>query len=224
MAWDAAFVTLGQQLYYLRDAAGMTLTEAARRLGVTKGHLSSVEHGRAHATARIVEFYEEQFHGEGQARGLYTAAKTAPQPPQRRPLAERPPYPIPGDAATFVADRTIPDGTVMLPYHKFEKVWRIRNSGTVPWVGRWLARRGTPWAHGLPKSPHRVRIPDTQPGEEVNIKVPMQAQALAGSSQAHFKMVDDDDWQYFPDDYPVGIVLSIEVVEKAPGPDLPRSA
>lgn len=202
----------------------MTQTEAARRLGISKGHLSSVEHGRAHATAGIVEFYEEQFHGEGQARGLYNAAKTAPRPPQRRPLAERPSYPISGDAATFVADITIPDDTVMPPYYKFEKVWRIRNSGTVPWVGRWLARRGAPWGHGIPKSPHRVRILDTQPGEEVDIKVLMEAQSQPGSSQSHFKMVDDRDWEYFPDRYPLGLILTIIVDENLPGPNLRRSA
>ena len=148
MARDAAWEAIGQQLYYLRVAAEMTLTEAASRLGVHKSTLSNVEHGRDHATARIVEFYEEQFHGDGQARGLYFATVIAPQPPQRRSLAHRPPYPIPDDASTFVADVTVPDGTIMPPFFEFEKIWRIRNSGTVPWVGRWLARRGAtgrPW-------------------------------------------------------------------------------
>lgn len=155
MARDAAFEALGQQLFYLREAAGLTLTEAASRLGVHKSTLSNVEHGRDRPSTKIVEFYDDQLHGDGQARDLYVAAVTAPRPPQRRPLEDRPHYPIPGDAVVFVADVTVPDGTVMPPYFEFEKIWRVRNSGTVPWVGRWLARRGAPGGHGIPISPYR---------------------------------------------------------------------
>jgi DNA-binding XRE family transcriptional regulator len=220
MARDAALEALGQQLYYLREAAGMKLTEAARHLGASKSHLSNVEHGRDRPSTKVVAFYEEQFHGNGQAWGLYGALVTANRPPQRKSLDDAWPYPVPGDASTFVADITVPDGTVMPPYYKFEKVWRIRNSGTVPWVGRWLVRVGAPTGHGIPTSPYKVPIPDTQPGEEVDIKVPVQSQALAGSSQAHWKMVDDDGREYFPDRYGLGLVLSIVVDENAPPPDL----
>jgi hypothetical protein len=97
-----------------------------------------------------------------------------------------------------VADVTVPDGTVMPPYFQFEKIWLVRNSGTVPWVGRWLARRGAPGGHGIPLSRHRVPIPDTQPGHEVDIAVMVQSQPLAGASQIHWKMVDNDDWEHFP--------------------------
>ena len=77
---------------------------------------------------------------------LYNAMVTEKRIPQRQSPDARPGYPIPGDAATFLADVTIPDDTSMAPYQKFEKTWRIRNSGTVPWVNRWLARifRGLP--------------------------------------------------------------------------------
>jgi transcriptional regulator with XRE-family HTH domain len=224
MAWDKAFEALGQQLHYLREVAGVTLTEAARLLGTSKGYLSSVERGRDRPSARTVQFYEEEFGGDGQAWGLYVAALTADRPRQRRSPADRALYPVPGDASTFVADITIPDGTVMQPYHKFNKVWRVRNSGTVLWEGRWLARVGAPSGHGIPTSPKKVRIPDTQPGEEADLVVPMQSQALAGSSQASFKMVDEDGREYFPDCYPLGLVVSIVVDGNGRGPDLPRPA
>jgi hypothetical protein len=167
-----------------------------------------------------VEFYDEEFHGDGQACGLFIAAVTATRPPQRRSLADRPPYPIPGDASSFVADVTVRDGTIMPPYFEFEKIWRIRNSGPVPWEGRLLARRGPLAGHGLPHSKRRVPIPDTEPGQEVDISVWVMSQPLAGSSQANWKMVDDDGWEYFPDRYPLGLVLSIKVRENAPPPDL----
>jgi Ig-like domain from next to BRCA1 gene/Helix-turn-helix domain len=224
MARDAAWEELGQQLVYLREAAGVTLTETARLLETSKGHLSSVEHGRDRPSPTIVEFYEEHFHGDGQASGLYIAAVTATRPRQRRPLADRPPYPIPGVASTFVSDVTVPDGMIMPPYFWFEKIWRIRNSGTVPWTGRWLARRGALAGHGIPHSKPRVQIPDTEPGQEVNISAWVMSQPLAGSSQANWKMVDDDGWRYFPDRYPLGLVLSIRVEDNAPVPDLRRSA
>jgi hypothetical protein len=33
----------------------------------------------------------------------------------------------------YVADVTIPDGTVMTPGNAFSKTWRVRNSGTCKW-------------------------------------------------------------------------------------------
>ncbi|WP_018599360.1 NBR1-Ig-like domain-containing protein [Mycobacterium sp. 155] len=215
MRSDAALLTVAQQLRYLRKASGMTQAETARRIGVSQSHLSNVEKGRDRPSAAIVAFYEDQFHGDGQAWGLYEALLTEKRVPQRRPMTDRPNYPIPGDASTFVADITVPDGTIMAPYQEFEKTWRVRNSGTVPWIGRWLARRGTPIGHGVPASLSRVRIPDTQPGEELDITVSVRAQPLAGASQAHWKMVDENGAEYFPDRYPMGLVLSIVVEPNA---------
>lgn len=211
MRSDGAQLALGQQLRYLRKVSGMSQAEAARRIGVSATHLNNVEKGRDAASSKIVAFYEEQFGGDGQAWGLFNAMVTETRPLQRLPTGKRPNYPIPGDASTFIADITIPDGTLMAPYRDFEKTWRIRNSGTVPWVNRWLARRGSPTGHGVPTSPARVRIPDTRPGEEVDITVPVRAQPLAGASQVHWKMVDDLGWEYFPDRYALGLVLSIVV-------------
>ncbi len=155
---DAAIQALGQQLRYLRKVAGVTLTATAAQIGVSKTHLSNVELGRDRPSAKIVGFYDEHYEGHGQAWGLYEALITQGLAPQRLPLDRKPDYPIPGDASTFVADVTIPDGTLMKPYQLFEKTWRIRNSGTVLWKGRWLARRGAPirarCAYLAMQSPH----------------------------------------------------------------------
>ena len=191
----------------------MSQAEAARRVGISAQHLNNVEKGRDRPSAAIVRFYDDQFHGEGQAWGLYNALTTQSRVPQRQSPDKRPAYPIPGDSSAFIADVTVPDGTIMAPYQEFEKVWRIRNSGSVPWVGRWLARRGAPTGHGVPTSRPRVRIPDTPPGHEVDVEVSVRAQPLAGASQAHWKMVDESGWEYFPDRYSLGLVLSIVVVD-----------
>lgn len=158
-----ALVTLGDQMQYLRTSAGMSLTQAAGLLETTKGHLSNIENGRSRPSFDIVRFYEEHFHADGQVWSAYVESLTAPRPRQRRSTVGRPPYPMPGDTSTFVADVTVPDGTVMPPGFLFEKVWRIQNSGTVPWVGRWLARDGAPAGAGLPHSPYKVQIQGRYP-------------------------------------------------------------
>lgn len=214
----ATWMLLGQQLRNLRINADTTLTETARRLEISEDHLSILEAGKACAGRRVVAFYETYFHGAGLAWGLYEDALATSRPSQRQIDGPAPQYPIFGDASEFVADVTVPDGTMMPPLQKFDKIWRIRNSGSVPWKGRWLARRGAVTGLGLPTSPERVPIPDTLPGQEVELTVPMTSQPLAGSSQAHFKMVDDHGWEYLPQpQYLVGVVVTIVVAYDAPG-------
>lgn len=121
------------------------------------------------------------------------------------------PRPIPGDRSEFIADRTIPDGTLMRPGESDVKVWEIRNSGTVPWIGRYLIRLGS--AHG-PVTPERVPIPDTQPGEKVRISVEVEAPPVAGTYEVHWKMADEHGRLFFPDRYWAGVYLTIVV----PGP------
>lgn len=60
---------------------------------------------------------------------------TAP-PPTNTPTPESPPETaVPcSNASQFIADVTIPDGTVLQPGEQFDKVWRVKNSGTCPWT------------------------------------------------------------------------------------------
>src|SRR5512138_2793565 len=41
------------------------------------------------------------------------------------------------NAATFVADVTIPDGTYIQPGAAFEKIWRLKNTGTCAWSNQY---------------------------------------------------------------------------------------
>jgi hypothetical protein len=100
----------------------------------------------------------------------------------------------------------------MTPGERFVKTWRIRNVGVVPWRGRYLARLGPAGAEGQVSTLPRVPIPETAPSEIVDVSVSCRAHVLAGSSQAHFKMVDEDGRFYFPDRYSAGLVLAITVV------------
>src|SRR3977135_3448022 len=158
MSKQGADDTLGESMRFLRQAAGASLDEVARSHGTSKGHLSNAERGRDRPSVDIVAFYEEHFHADGQLWSTYVESLTSPRPRQRAGAAAPSPYPLVGDASSFVADITVPDGTVMPPLFIFEKIWRIRNTGAVPWVGRWLARDGAPSGPGIPHSPPRVRI------------------------------------------------------------------
>ncbi|MEC3978150.1 NBR1-Ig-like domain-containing protein [Amycolatopsis sp. H20-H5] len=213
-------VVLAHQLRYHRKLAGTSLSTVAKALGRSVSHLSNVETGRDRASWEVIAFYDNNFHADGQLWTAWVEVMTAARPPQRVSPGQRPDYPLAGDAGTFVADVTIPDGTIMPPLFIFEKIWRIKNSGTVPWVGRRLARVGAAAGYGIPHSPSHVALADTPPGATVDIAVPIRAQPLLGTSQARWKMVDENGWEYFPDRYPAGVFMTIVVVEGAPSPDL----
>lgn len=222
MSRDSALENLGQLMRELRQAGGVTLTAAAAGAGTSKGHLSNVERGRDRPSWDLVMFYEERFSADGQLWSVFTEASAGPRPRQRV-TPEATGYPIPGDASTFVDDVT-PDAVIMPPGFAFEKIWRLRNSGTVPWTGRWLRRLGPQAGLGIPSSPVRVEIAPTMPGQLVDITVPMRAHQQAGTAEVHWKMVDDDGLEFFPDRYPEGIFTTIIVRDGAPPPKIRRLA
>jgi hypothetical protein len=91
----------------------------------------------------------------------------------------------------------------------FQKTWRVHNSGTVPWIGRRLTREGAAAGIGIPSSPAFSPIPDTSPGQVVDITVPLMASRIDCPAQIRWKMVDPDGRQYFPDRYWYGLMLII---------------
>jgi transcriptional regulator with XRE-family HTH domain len=221
MSNDSASERLGALMRELRQAGGMSLTDAAQATVTSKGHLSHVERGRDRASWELVAFYEERFNADGQLWTVFIEAVAGPRQRQRssQPRANR--YPLPGDASTFVADIT-PDAVIMPPGFHFEKIWRIQNSGTVPWDGRWLRRLGPPAGLGIPSSPLQVQITNTRPGQTVDITVPMRAHNQPGTAEVHWKMVDDDGHEFFPDRYPEGIFTTVIVRDGAPNPKIRR--
>jgi transcriptional regulator with XRE-family HTH domain len=218
---DSALEMLGRLMRELREAGGMSLTGTALAAGTSKGHLSHVELGRDRPGWDLVAFYEERFHADGVLWTLFTELVAGQRPRQRSSQAVTDRYPLPGDESTFIADIT-PDAVIMPPGFHFEKIWRIRNSGTVPWVSRWLRRIGPPAGLGIPSSPLRVEIPATMPSQTVDITVPIRAQNQPGTAEVHWKMVDDDGYEFFPDRYPEGIFTTVVVRDGAPDPEIRR--
>lgn len=143
----------------------------------------------------------------------------ASKTPQKKVEATTPKKPtidtmlkLEGDKSSFVRDVTIADGTKILVGKKFTKIWEIRNVGSVVWVNRFLERQGLGEGPGLLKSPSRVPIPYTLPGQRCRIEIQLIAPQLPGSSYAEWKMVDTKGTILFPDQKPV--YVSVDVVQK----------
>jgi hypothetical protein len=124
--------------------------------------------------------------------------------------------PIPGDASRLDADVTYPDGSHVLANQLFTKTWRLTNAGTVVWHGRFLQRQ--PPLDGLDvcHTPARVPIPDTAPGANALVSVPVQALATPGPCQVYWKMVDAQGRLFLPQSS--GVYFQITVVDQGSQP------
>jgi hypothetical protein len=69
-----------------------------------------------------------------------------------------------GDKSRFIRDVTIPDGSILQPGERFEKVWEIQNVGSTPWRDRSLRRIGACSGPGRLISDPLYPIPATKPG------------------------------------------------------------
>ncbi|XVU28002.1 NBR1-Ig-like domain-containing protein [Actinoplanes sp. CA-054009] len=98
------------------------------------------------------------------------------------------------DDSQFEGDITIPDGTVVPPNSQFTKVWRLRNSGSVVWANRFLARANEQSC----QAPDLVPIPQTAPGQTVDVAVSVRTPATPGRCKIYWKMADEQGRTYFP--------------------------
>lgn len=119
---------------------------------------------------------------------LPTPSPTQPLPTFTPPPPTPTPDPRPCDAARFVADLTIPDGTVFAPDAEFRKTWRLENVGLCSWTtgyslvyvsgDRMSASRVVP----LPRS--------VAPGERVDLSVDLEAPDRSGSYTGYFMLAN----------------------------------
>jgi transcriptional regulator with XRE-family HTH domain len=202
---------LGWSMQKLRQVNGWTAKRTAQEFGCSPSHITRVEHG-SKPSRELVQFYEDKFEGDGLLLSLFEVAEHAAEQERRRAGGRRASSKraVPGDVSTFEGD-TIPHGTRMSPGQFFEKVWRVRNSGSVPWVGRRLERQGPLTGPGLISSQRYVEIPDTEPGEVAEIAAPLKAPTYDCTSIAYFKMVTNDGVLCFPDSYQLGLDVLVRV-------------
>ena len=98
--------------------------------------------------------------------------------------------PLCNDSA-FIADVTVPDGTVMKPGNDFEKVWRIKNTGTCKWDdGYVLAFISGDKMDGY-DFPLKRSGDFVAPGETHDFAIDMTAHLAEGTYAGCWKMRDD---------------------------------
>lgn len=130
--------------------------------------------------------------------------------------------PLEGDQSSFVHDVTYADNTVVLINERFRKVWSIQNVGSIPWTGRRLrcmddtlevfTRHGDRLTVAPPLQPvePEVPIPDTEPGEVVEVGADFVAPPTGGTVISYWKMVDGEGQVCFPE--AMGLWVRVQAV------------
>ena len=87
--------------------------------------------------------------------------------------------------SSYVADVTIPDGTQIGAAQGFDKVWRMLNSGTCPWIvgTQLIFQEGEQMS-----APTSVPVPVAAPGETVDVSVKMFAPSASGRHKGIWQM------------------------------------
>ncbi|HXF86574.1 MAG TPA: NBR1-Ig-like domain-containing protein [Anaerolineales bacterium] len=118
-----------------------------------------------------------------------------------------------GDACNnnvFIADITIPDGSILKPGEDFQKVWRVQNTGTCKWdEGYALVFIGGDRA--IDPYTYEFKQPSdfVEPGAVADLGINLTAPTIEGKYQGHWRMRSDKGY-YF------GTILSIYFEVKEP--------
>lgn len=113
---------------------------------------------------------------------LLPTSTSTPVPPTNTPTAT----PIPCNLALFVADVTVPDGSVLLPNSTFTKIWRLKNIGSCTWTSGYdIVFTGGSQMNG----PAAVDFPaSVAPGQTVDLPVNLTAPGSEGSYRSEWKI------------------------------------
>ena len=104
--------------------------QQAEGTSVAAGAAADQETPEWQALQAVAEATAEALAQANKAKAAQQASRAAEEPPQAPPAkAAAAVAPL---QACFLADVTVPDGTVVAPGESFRKVWRLRNDGDVP--------------------------------------------------------------------------------------------
>jgi hypothetical protein len=113
-----------------------------------------------------------------------TKPPVATKPPD--PTATSTPKPVPCDAAAFVSDITVPDGSIFTANSQFVKTWKLKNTGTCTWSTSYAIvftegnAMSTPAATNLPSS--------VAPNDTIEISLTMTAPGAVGTYRGNWKL------------------------------------
>lgn len=89
------------------------------------------------------------------------------------------------NAAAFVTDVTVPDGTALAAGQTFNKIWRVRNTGTCTWgTGYQFVFVG---GESMTTATAAV-VPDTAPNATADLLIPMAAPASPGTHSGRWQL------------------------------------
>ncbi|MEJ5314000.1 MAG: NBR1-Ig-like domain-containing protein [Anaerolinea sp.] len=125
-----------------------------------------------------------------------TPLPTSTLPPTQTPLPSFTPFPtftpiptatpVPCNRAGFVADVTIPDGTIIPPGATFTKVWRLKNNGTCTWNTNYsVVFSGGDRMGGASPTPLTANV---APGETIDISITFTAPTTEGKYRSNWKL------------------------------------
>jgi len=135
---------------------------------------------------------------------LLTQAATRTPSQQATAVSTQVPPGSSGDKAAFVADVTIPDGTVLAPGAAFTKTWKLQNIGTSTWTTSYLLEFISGEQMGTVASVHVST--SVAPGAQIDISVNMVAPTSTGSHQGFWKLKNASG-QFFNDSVYVMITV-----------------
>lgn len=162
------------------DTAAAQTLEALRTEVASQSTTDAPGSGKATATARPIPTLKPSATPQSQD----ATATTAPKPPAA--TSTNTAVPTPCDAAGFISDVTVPDGTLIPAGQEFTKTWRLRNNGTCTWTEEYAVvfdkgeSLGAPAAQKLGKA--------VAPGDTVDVSVVMRAPATNGSFRGDWKL------------------------------------
>jgi hypothetical protein len=118
------------------------------------------------------------------------------------------------DRALLLEDVTIPDNTALQPGSPFTKTWRFENGGTCSWHGYSIAFL----AGDRMEAPDSSPVPETAPGQTVDISIDMLAPSLDGLFTGYYELRSSDGKVV-----PIGVEKSfwVRIVIGAGGPLTP---
>jgi hypothetical protein len=120
---------------------------------------------------------------------IFVSTSTPILVPSNTPAQATVPPPTPSplcDIGAFVADVTVPDGTIFNPGTSFVKTWRLKNVGICTWTTSYAAVFVSGDQMSAPVSVDLTQ--NVPPGNTVDISVNMTAPATNGSYQGDWKL------------------------------------
>lgn len=112
-----------------------------------------------------------------------------PLPPTVTPIPPTATASIPCNAAQFVKDVTIDDGTAMKPGQAFTKTWRVKNVGSCNWSADYAVVFVNGNAMSGPSSARMNAI--VKPGEMIDLSVNLTAPATTGDYTGNWALRTD---------------------------------